>query len=57
MAVPNKIGVSIHNFTTKMEVFLDLERNAELEESELVLNKFSIMISPFNFIYISVLMN
>jgi hypothetical protein len=33
-----------------MEVLLEMERKAELEESELLLNKFSVKVSSFGFI-------
>lgn len=49
--------MAIHNFTKKMEVLLDMERKAELEESELLLNKFSVKVNPLIFIYISVYRN
>lgn len=57
MAVANKMEMAIHNFTKKMEVLLDMERKAELEESELLLNKFSVKVDPLIFIYISVYRN
>jgi len=57
MAVANNMEMAIHNFTKKMEVLLDMERKAELEESELLLNKFSVKVDPLIFIYISVYRN
>jgi len=57
MAVANNMEMAIHNFTKKMEVLLDMERKAELEESELLLNKFSVKVNPLIFIYISVYRN
>jgi hypothetical protein len=51
MAVANNMEMAIDRFTKKMELLLDMERKAELEESELILNKYSVKVSPLNFIY------
>lgn len=42
--------MAIHRFTEKMELLLEIERKAELEESELILNKFSVKVSCLIFI-------
>ena len=57
MAVANNMEIAIHSFTKKMEVLLEMERKAELEESELILNKFSVKVRPLILIYIFVYRN
>ncbi len=44
-ATTNNMEMAIHRFTGKMEVLLEMERQAELEESALILNKFSLKVS------------
>jgi hypothetical protein len=50
MSVANNMEMAIHRFTEKMELLLEIERKAELEESELILNKFSVKVSCLIFI-------
>ena len=49
--------MAIHRFTEKMELLLEIERKAELEESELILKKFSVKVICLIFIYMCMYRN